>query len=240
MPNASESPDWLAKDALDVGLFTNSLEPMLAFWQDEVGLPFDHMLPVGGGVRQHRHDFHGAVLKLNHARDEVAAPSAGGYQRLIIAKEGLSEASDLVDPDGNRVRLVPMGKSGVTHWAIEVATPDADTFFGFYETALGLTREAEIPIAVRCGRSLIIGVQAPEIAAQTDADEMQRLGFRYTTIQVTKVDSVHAGVLAAGGAEGAPPRTLGETARISFVKDGSGNWMELSQRASITGSLAPG
>lgn len=240
MPHETQTPDWLAKDALDVGMFTNTLEPMLAFWQDEVGLPFDHMLPVGGGVRQHRHDFHGAVLKLNHARGALAAPSLGGYQRLIIAKVGLPAPKELVDPDGNRVRLVPIGEGGVTHWAIEVATPDADTFYGFYETALGLPRAANLLMAVRCGRSLIIGVEAPEIAAQTDADQMQGLGFRYTTIQVTKVDSVHAGVVAAGGAEGAPPRTLGETARISFVKDGSGNWMELSQRASITGSLAPG
>lgn len=240
MPAHFSSQDWLAKDALDIGLFTNQLEPMLAFWQDEVGLPFDHMLPVGGGVRQYRHELDGAVLKLNHARDDLAEASAGGYQRLILARDGLTAPKDLADPDGNRVRLVPMGDGGVTHWAIEVATPDATTFFGFYETALGLPRAQEAALAVRCGRSLIFGVEAPEIAPQTDADQMQRLGFRYTTLQVTKVDSVHAGVLAAGGAEGAPPRTLGETARISFVKDGSGNWMELSQRASITGSLAPG
>lgn len=240
MSKVPQLPDWLAKDALDIGLFTNQLEPMLAFWQEEVGLPFDHMLPVAGGVRQYRHDFQGAVLKLNDARDDLAPASKGGYQRLIIAKEGLLAPQDLVDPDGNRVRLVPVGDGGVTHWAIEVATPDAAMFFGFYELALGLPRSSEHPMAVQCGRSLIIGVVAPDIAAQTDAQDMQRLGFRYTTIQVAKVDSVHARVLAAGEAAGAAPRTLGETARISFVKDGSGNWMELSQRASITGSLAPG
>jgi lactoylglutathione lyase len=33
--------------------------------------------------------------------------------------------------------------------------------------------------------------------------------------------------------------TLGSTARISMVRDPDGNWIELSQRASLTGSLEP-
>ncbi len=40
-----------------------------------------------------------------------------------------------------------------------------------------------------------------------------------------------------GGREAMPPTTLGTTARISMVRDPGGNWIELSQRASITGSL---
>jgi lactoylglutathione lyase len=30
---------------------------------------------------------------------------------------------------------------------------------------------------------------------------------------------------------------LGETARISFILDPDGNWIEISQRASLTGAL---
>jgi lactoylglutathione lyase len=44
-------------------------------------------------------------------------------------------------------------------------------------------------------------------------------------------------VLAAGGREALAPLTLGTTARISMVRDPDGNWIELSQRASIVGSL---
>jgi lactoylglutathione lyase len=33
--------------------------------------------------------------------------------------------------------------------------------------------------------------------------------------------------------------TLGDTARISMIRDPDGNWIELSQRASIVGSIAP-
>lgn len=236
---SDEIPAWIAKDSLDIGLFTNQLEPMLRFWQDEVGLPFDHMLPVGGGVRQHRHDFHGAVLKLNHARDPLAPASRGGFQRLIIAQEGRTETRDLEDPDGNRVQLVPRGEAGIEHWAIEVATRDAESFLGHYHHSLGLPR-VQGQLAVRCGRSLIIGLVRPDIADDTDSDDLRRTGFRYTTIQVDKVDSVHAGAVERGAQEAAAPQTLGKTARISFLKDAHGNWMELSQRASITGSLDPG
>ena len=38
--------------------------------------------------------------------------------------------------------------------------------------------------------------------------------------------------------EALAPVTLGTTARISMVRDPDGNWIELSQRASIVGSLS--
>ena len=233
-------PNWIAKDCLDVGLFTNNLEPMLSFWQSEIGLSFDHMLPVGGGVRQYRHDYEGAVLKLNHARDPLQLASAGGYRRLIIGRDDVAMPKDLTDPDGNHVQLLPRGTDGIAHWALEVSASNLEQFFDHYHGQLGLPRDAVRPDAVRCGRSLIVGVVAPETSKQTDGDEMRRLGFRYTTIQVSKVDSVHATAIRNGADQGAPPQTLGKTARISFLKDACGNWMELSQRASITGSLAPG
>ena len=34
----------LAKPKFDIGLATNNLEPMLAFWQGEALVPFDHLL----------------------------------------------------------------------------------------------------------------------------------------------------------------------------------------------------
>ena len=62
-------------------------------------------------------------------------------------------------------------------------------------------------------------------------------GWRYITFQVFKVDAEHAAVVANGGHEALAPVTLGTTARISMVRDPDGNWIELSQRASIVGSL---
>ena len=56
----------LAKNAIDLGLSTNKLEPMLQFWQQDAGLRFDHVLPVRRGQTQYRHDALGSVIKLNH------------------------------------------------------------------------------------------------------------------------------------------------------------------------------
>ena len=39
----------LSKPRVDVGLSTNNLEKMLAFWQGEMGVPFDHVLPIRKG-----------------------------------------------------------------------------------------------------------------------------------------------------------------------------------------------
>ena len=63
----------LAKQHLDVGLFSNQRDEQLAFWQQTVGLPYDHMGKVGGGVQQHRHHMNGSILKMNHSRDPLPA-----------------------------------------------------------------------------------------------------------------------------------------------------------------------
>lgn len=245
----------LAKDCLDIGVFTQSLEPMLEFWQQSVGLEFDHMLPVGGGVRQHRHELAGSVLKLNHSRQPLGgehAQSAGlsgsGYLRILIAHSDVDTPRELKDPDGNLILFVSPGFNGITQWAIEVATGSVAEFLDFYESGLGLPAVAveDYPCAVACGRSLILGsvrnelLDQPLAQSQHQSEEMRRIGITYTTLQVQKVDSVYEQVLANGGLAGRAPTTLGETARIAFVRDRRGNWIELSQRASLTGTLAIG
>ena len=75
----------LAKPAIDIGLFTNQLEPMLSFWQNTVGVPFNELLPVGKGVHQHRHAIGRSVFKLNHVRDALTPSPASGIRRLTVA-----------------------------------------------------------------------------------------------------------------------------------------------------------
>ncbi len=40
----------LAKPHFDVGVMTDRLEEMLAFWQGPVGLSFEEILPTGAGT----------------------------------------------------------------------------------------------------------------------------------------------------------------------------------------------
>lgn len=225
----------LAKPRVDIGLSTNDLEPMLAFWQGEAGVPFDHLLPIRKGHDQHRHDANGSVLKINHHAEPLPDAPPSGYRELILAREGLAAPKSLTDPDGNRVTLVPKGYQGIEQAAVLLAVRDLAAHRAFYGQALGLP-ERPWPggAAFAGGETLIVLEESPD--APGDAG-MQGRGWRYITFQVFKVDEVHAAVLAAGGREAMAPLTLGTTARISMVRDPDGNWIELSQRASIVGSL---
>jgi predicted enzyme related to lactoylglutathione lyase len=225
----------LAKQHIDVGLFTNNTEAMLAFWQQEVGLAFEETLPLGPGQRQHRHAMNGSVLKLNSVRDPMREAAQAGYRELRIARVGLPAPRALTDPDGNRIVLVPPGHGGIAGIQVHLAVRDAAAHHRFYGEALALERTGDT--TYRCGDSLLSFEEDPSAVAVA---QMTARGFRYITIQVRNVDAEHAGIVARGGAEGRAPLTLGTTARISFVRDPDGNWIEISQRASLTGPLPDG
>lgn len=224
----------LAKNFLDIGLSTNNLAPILAFWQEEAGAIFDHVLPIRPGHDQHRHDISGSVLKINHHASPLPPNPPSGYRELIIAREGLTSVKEMADPEGNRVTLVPMGQDGVSQIAVRMAVRNLDAHRRFYGEALGFPEEQSG--AFRAGESLILLEQS---ATAPDEAEAQGPGWRYITFQIFKVDEEHAAVLANGGREALAPVTLGKTARISMVQDPDGNWIELSQRASIVGTLSP-
>lgn len=229
----------LAKAHLDIGLFTNNRDGMLQFWQETVGLPFDHMGKLGGGVHQLRHFLGtgptGPILKINHARDPLAAAPASGYRELLIARNNLTSPKSLSDPDGNRLSLVPSGYHGVTGIGIRMGARDLAAFDDFYGRVLGLpTVPAAGDHAYALGESVIIGIHDPD--ATGDVVQKAR-GYRYLTIQIFDADKEYDTVLARGGAGGRAPKTLGTTVRYGFIRDPDGNWIELSQRATLTGSL---
>lgn len=221
----------LAKPALDLGLFTNDLDGMLAFWQQQAGVPFSELLLLGGGLQQHRHAIGQSVLKINHARTPLPESPPGGIRRLRIARAGLTAPVALTDPDGNQLELVPVGFDGIEQLRVDLVVSDLSTHRHYYGEVLGLPTRDDC--TYRCGLSQI---HLEEGAATRDPAQQAR-GYRYTTIQVFDVKGVHAGILARGGREGRPPVRLGEVAHISFVRDPDGNWLEISQRKSLTGSL---
>jgi lactoylglutathione lyase len=177
----------------------------------------------------------GSVFKLNQSREALPETPAAGYRELRIATPGLATARALVDPDGNRVVLVPPGDRNVRGIGLHIHVRDGAAFHDFFGRALELERVAES--AYSCGDSILSFEQDPSVAA--DARWTGR-GYRYFTIQIRDVDAEHRGILERGGREGRPPITLGTVARISFVRDPDGNWIEISQRASLTGALPPG
>jgi len=225
----------LAKSVIDVGLSTNNLEPMLRFWQQDAAVRFDHMLPVRRGQKQYRHDEQGSVIKLNHHTEPLPEAAPSGFRELIIAREGLREPRRMVDPDGNRVQLVPKGFDGVTQLGVAMGVRSLSEHRRFYGDILGFAEQSWSGDAAFClGDSLLL---LEEDRAATADPVRQARGWRYITLQVADIDAVHGELRSKGVREGLAPITLGDVARISMILDPDGNWIELSRRASIVGSL---
>ena len=226
----------LAKPALDVGLYTNQLEASMAFWQEQAQVPYDELLKLGGGAHQHRHKIGDSILKINNTREPIAAGQPTGLQRLLLHTSAFEKTRDLTDPDGNLVTLKPASVSFA-------ASSEADRNLtlmlkcnhlaasqDFYGEVLGLQNAADNEF--RVGASAI-QLEPGEVGPFDRAG----IGYRYMTVQVFDVVAEHRNIIAKGGREGMPPTRLGEVAYISFVLDPDGNWIEISQRKSITGSL---
>ena len=234
----------LAKKCIDVGLFTNRLDEMKTFYGERLGLPYEELLPLGGGMQQHRYGLLGSVLKINTSRDPLPPRIAGGYRGFAIADRRTPMPFGLTDPDGNSLELVPSGQRGINQIEIKVGVTNEADFAKFYGEALGgerledrrykigetIVSFAHDPAARRADKSS--SLPAMEVIAS-----MRTVGFRYFTIQVKNCDTEHKRFLSMGVWEGAPPVTLGKLARISFIRDPDGNWIEISQRASLTGPL---
>ena len=220
----------LAKDRIDVGFYTSHWDAAEPFWRDTVGLAYEELLKVGNGVHQHRFGLRGSVCKVNTALAELP-PAPTAFRRLVVAREGQAAPELLHEPDGTEVEVVPPGHEGVADLAVEWATRDPDELARLLIEGFGGTAEGS---GVRIGTSVLRVVHDPDAEP---VEGMFAKGFRYLTVQVRDVRKEHAHLLAAGWTEGRPPVKLGETAFISFVRDPGGSWIEVSQRASLTGPL---
>jgi len=212
----------LAKDCLDVGLYTDGYDAMRGFYCDELGLAYEELLKVGGGVQQHRLGLHGSVLKVNHSREALDdAPT--NFSALEINS---SETRELRDPDGTQVILSPDVERIAVHWKSSAPEQLAAMLRdGFDATDLGDGR-------MRVGTTSIVLHSGGEAVGP-----MRSRGFRYLTVQVWDVRAEHANLLRCGWQESMAPLKVGELAFISFVADPDGSVVEISQRASLTGTL---
>jgi catechol 2,3-dioxygenase-like lactoylglutathione lyase family enzyme len=233
----------LAKRFLDVGVFTNRIDEMRAFYGERIGLPFEELLPVGAGVRQYRYGLLGSVLKLNHIREPLPARTPGGYKRVAIS-DSHATPSTLRDPDGNEIELVARGERGIAQIEIHLGVTDVDAFEHFYGDALqaervgaGRFKLGETIVSFERDPAAVRAEKSGSASAVEVIGAMRAVGMRYITVQVRDCDREHRRLTSMGVWEGAAPVTLGAVARISFIRDPDGNFIEVSQRASLTGSL---
>lgn len=227
----------LAKQTVDVGIFTNNLEAMQEFYGKTLGLPFESVMPVGGGIKQHRYLANGSVIKLMHTTEPLARRHPGGYETIMIASSSAKIPRFLPDPDHNSVELIPTGHDDVTQLEIRVGVTDPDAFGDFYTKALGATAISGNRFKV--GETIIAVFHEPEtkkaaILPFANALEvvkgMAGLGIRYITLGVKDCEAAFAALKAGGAAEALAPVNFGTVARIAFVRDPDGNFIELAQR----------
>lgn len=220
------------KPFFDVGLFSNRAEQQQQFWTEQVGLSLDHTLKLGGGVLQHRYQADAAVMKVNVARDPLPLGGDGPLQQVLVACSDCTSVESLRDPDGNRITRVPPGHRGIQGLAVELQVADVAASSAYYQQVLGLTLQA--PGVLTCGQGLVF-LQQGQPANPSAPMPLAASGLRYLTLQVPDCDAAYAQAIAAGATSGRAPVTLGSTARIAFVIDPDGLWIELSERASLTG-----
>ena len=114
----------------------------------------------------------------------------------------------MVDPDGNRVRLVTPGHDGIMQLAIRMGVRSVAEHRRFYGDILGF---AEQPwpggLAFRLGDSLLV---LEEDRAATVDPARQAPGWRYITLQITDIDAVHGALRSKGVREGLAPVTPGK------------------------------
>ncbi|MGH7840727.1 MAG: VOC family protein [Candidatus Binataceae bacterium] len=228
----------LNRPQVDVGIFTNRIDAMKAFYGDNLGLQFESVLPVGGGFTQHRYVANGSIIKLMESRDPLPRRHPGGYETLIIASSKVTQPEVLNDPDGNTVELVPPGHGDVTQQvAVRLGVSDVDLFDDFYTKAfpakrldhhrylIGETTFATFrhPLARRLK-------PAPMANLLEVVKAMASLGIRYVTVQVKNCDAAFAELTGAGANVGVAPANFGNVARAAFVRDPDGNYIELAQR----------
>jgi lactoylglutathione lyase len=224
----------LAKPHLDIGLFTNDLPAQRAFWSEEIGLRLDAELPVGKGWVQHRFDAHDSVIKVNHVVDPLTLRPASGYTGLAIAGSPSGRGGE--HPDGQLVRVVEPGADGVVGIGITVSTPDPARMMEFYCEAMEFERVDGR--TARCGDTVLFvreGQGGSPINDPKGMDGLKSPGFRYLTVQIFDADEACGGIQRRGGTVVVEPTNVGKIARVGFVSDPDGNWIEISARASLTG-----
>ena len=215
-----------AKPAFDVGFATNDIDGYTAFWSDTVGLPYDHMAKLGGGFHQHRWTLGDSIIKVNHTRTALSDVPPGGYAGLSIAH---TDAASLQTPDGVPITLAPAGNSDLTLYA---KTHNLDAFMQFYSEALGLSPDGMNTLTLGCSRLIAQPGTPARVAGWRER------GLRYMTVQIFDCDGMTSALERAGVEIGMAPKTVGQV-RYSFIRDPDGNWIELSERASLTGKPVP-
>ncbi len=120
------------KSAIDIGIVTNNIEAMMAFYKDTLGLEFESSIPMPGGGVMNRFKVGDSIIKVIEADPKPtveAAPGgirgATGYRYWTITVGNLNECISRAETAGSKI-VVPAKevRPGVT--IAIIADPDGN------------------------------------------------------------------------------------------------------------------
>ena len=122
----------IQKPAIDIGIITNNLEPMLVFYRDCLGLEVEAVIDMPGGGVMHRLKAGDSIVKViaPDPKPDASAPPGGirgatGYRYWTLHVTELAARIDQLQAEGVEV-VVPVKtiREGVT--IAIVADPDGN------------------------------------------------------------------------------------------------------------------
>lgn len=122
----------IQKAAIDIGIITNNLEEMLAFYRDHLGLVFEAAIDMPGGGVMHRFKAGDSIVKVIETDPQPSAKAAPGgirgatgYRYWTLHVQDLGGKVDQLQAEGVEV-VVPVKtiREGIT--IAIVADPDGN------------------------------------------------------------------------------------------------------------------
>jgi catechol 2,3-dioxygenase-like lactoylglutathione lyase family enzyme len=220
----------LARRMLDPGLFSDHEPAMASFYEHDCGLPFLERLPHSDTYAEVFFTLPPGKLKIQSFVDPLE-PAVSGYTGLVLARPGLTEPRDLVDPDGLAVTLVPPGHRGVTTLGVTCSVADVDAQERFLVEGMGATHDGD---GWRVADTQLF---LEERALGAPATPCERRGFIYLTLVVHDCEDTHRRLLDAGAEHSLRVLRLADRCLFSWVRDPHGNWIEIVQYADLSGPL---
>jgi catechol 2,3-dioxygenase-like lactoylglutathione lyase family enzyme len=165
------------------------------------------------------------------------------YRRLELGEGSALKVAFASDADGNALELVglakPAGERFTARMQIGLTVADIERSRHFYGQLLGLREEPEMKLPKSmgvvgntrygfvCGATTIKFWSRGALPVKTGAPARQT-GIRLMTAFVPNVDATWSELRARGVTVKGEPHDFGGIARVAFIADPDGNWIELA------------
>ncbi len=219
----------LAKRHLDAGFFCSDLESDRDFWHSQIKLEFQGTLELGETLvahptTQYRYAAGGSIVKVNHYQGELPHndQEPSGYHGVAVASD-VKEPQAYKTLSGEAVNIVPNGFDDITGIGISVISQDPEKLLQFYTDIMEFEKVG--PRKIKAGETVIF---VDEGEGGTETSTFSGTGFRYMTVHVVNADIALKGISNRGGTISMEPIDYGKIARLGFVTDPDGNWIEVA------------